>query len=57
MVSSIHGRISVSKEIINLVKNIRRLFPLINNVRTEYCSRDCNREVDKIAKSVHNCMG
>lgn len=55
VVISIHDRIPVLKDIINLVEDVRR-HHLTKDVRIQYCSRIRNREDDKIAKRVHVYM-
>lgn len=47
MVNSIYGIIFMSKEIINIVEDIRSLFLLVKDIRIEYYSRVCNREAYK----------
>lgn len=53
MVNAIHNKISVPRYIINLIEDIRNMFPLIKKISIDYYCRICKREAASTAKSVH----
>lgn len=50
VVDALNGKITVPKDIINIVEDIRLTLSNIKDYRVEYCSRNLNREADALAK-------
>lgn len=50
VVDAIHDKISVPKDIINLVEDIKKVLSLIKDISRNYCNRVYNRNADRVAK-------
>lgn len=48
-----HGKVPISRDIINLVKDIKNICPYLKEISISYCARECNREVNSKGKSAH----
>lgn len=58
VINSIHDKICVPKNVINLVKDITMLYFLFKDIRTSYCNRLVNRDIDPMAKMLmYNLYG
>lgn len=54
--NAIHGNICVSRDIVNLVKDVRNICMLLKEVNVSYCVRECNRETDRMLRVlINNC--
>lgn len=53
VVNSINGKISVSKDIVNLMEDVRRLLVLFRGSRVGCCSKVINGELDMLAKTAN----